>query len=310
MNYRSNIIETIGSTPLVRINKMNSAKAVVLAKVEALNPSGSIKDRAAWQMIHDAMDAGLITARTTLIEPTSGNTGIGLAMCAAVLGMKLIIVMPDSMSVERRKMIAGYGAELVLTPGSLGMKGSLDKADELHASIPDSWIPQQFANPSNPKAHYETTGPELWQDTDGTIAAFTAGIGTGGTLSGIAKYLKEKNREIRAVAVEPASSSLLTGGKAGPHKIQGIGANFIPDNLDRSLVDEVMDITDEEAMNTARRLMREEGIAAGISSGAAMAAALKLAQRPEYAGRIIVAILPDTAARYLSTPLYEEGESK
>jgi len=310
MNYRSNIIETIGRTPLVRINKMNSAKAVVLAKVEALNPSGSIKDRAAWQMIHDAMDAGLITARTTLIEPTSGNTGIGLAMCAAVLGMKLIIIMPDSMSVERRKMIAGYGAELVLTPGSLGMKGSLDKADELHASIPDSWIPQQFANPSNPKAHYETTGPELWQDTDGTIAAFTAGIGTGGTLSGIAKYLKEKNRDIRAVAVEPASSSLLTGGKAGPHKIQGIGANFIPDNLDRSLVDEVMDITDEEAMNTARRLMKEEGIAAGISSGASMAAALKLAQRPEYAGRIIVAILPDTAARYLSTPLYEEGESK
>jgi cysteine synthase A len=310
MNYRSNIIETIGRTPLVRINRMNSTKAVVLAKVEALNPSGSIKDRAAWQMIHDAMDAGLITARTTLIEPTSGNTGIGLAMCAAVLGMKLIIVMPDSMSVERRKMIAGYGAELVLTPGSLGMKGSLDKADELHASIPDSWIPQQFANPSNPRAHYETTGPELWQDTDGTIAAFTAGIGTGGTLSGIAKYLKEKNRDIQAVAVEPASSSLLTGGKAGPHKIQGIGANFIPDNLDRSLVDEVMDITDEEAMNTARRLMKEEGIAAGISSGAAMAAALKLAQRPEYAGRIIVAILPDTAARYLSTPLYEEGESK
>jgi cysteine synthase A len=310
MNYRSNIIETIGRTPLVRINKMNSTKAVVLAKVEALNPSGSIKDRAAWQMIHDAMDAGLITARTTLIEPTSGNTGIGLAMCAAVLGMKLIIVMPDSMSVERRKMIAGYGAELVLTPGSLGMKGSLDKADELHASIPDSWIPQQFANPSNPRAHYETTGPELWQDTDGTIAAFTAGIGTGGTLSGIAKYLKEKNRDIQAVAVEPASSSLLTGGKAGPHKIQGIGANFIPDNLDRSLVDEVMDITDEEAMNTARRLMKEEGIAAGISSGAAMAAALKLAQRPEYAGRIIVAILPDMAARYLSTPLYEEGESK
>ena len=310
MNYRSSIIETIGRTPLVRINRMNSTMAVVLAKVEALNPSGSIKDRAAWQMIHDAMDAGLITARTTLIEPTSGNTGIGLAMCAAVLGMKLIIVMPDSMSVERRKMIAGYGAELVLTPGSLGMKGSLDKADELHASIPDSWIPQQFANPSNPRAHYETTGPELWQDTDGTIAAFTAGIGTGGTLSGIAKYLKEKNRDIQAVAVEPASSSLLTGGKAGPHKIQGIGANFIPDNLDRSLVDEVMDITDEEAMNTARRLMKEEGIAAGISSGAAMAAALKLAQRPEYAGRIIVAVLPDTAARYLSTPLYEEGESK
>ncbi len=304
MIYES-ILDTIGHTPLVRINKINSTKAIILAKVEYFNPSLSVKDRAAFQMIQDAIERKEITEKTVLIEPTSGNTGIGLAMTAAVLHMKLIVVMPDSMSVERRKAIAGYGAELVLTPGALGMQGALDKADELHREIKDSFIPSQFSNPSNRKAHYLHTGPEIYKDTDGKVAAFVAGVGTGGTLSGTAEYLKEMNPDIYIAAAEPASSAIINGKQAGPHKIQGIGANFIPDNLDRSIMDECMDITDEQAIETAKRLMREEGIAAGISSGAAVAAALQLGSREEFAGRIIVALLPDSSARYLSTALYD-----
>lgn len=300
-----NILETIGRTPLIRLNRISSGKAVLLAKAEFMNPSGSAKDRPAYQMIQDALDAHVITENTVLIEPTSGNTGIGLAMCAAVLQMKLIIVMPDSMSAERRKAIAGYGAELVLTPGNLGMQGAVDEAVRLQKSMPDSWIPQQFSNPSNPRAHERTTGPEIWKDTEGKVAVFAAGIGTGGTLSGTGKYLKEQNPEIRIVGIEPASSPLLTQGHAGAHKIQGIGANFIPKNLDHAIMDEVMDITDEEALIYAKRLMKEEGIAAGISSGAAAAAGAKLAERPEFAGKIIVILLPDSSSRYLSTELYE-----
>lgn len=304
MIYES-ILDTIGHTPLVRLNKINPTEAVILAKVEYFNPSLSVKDRAAYQMIHDAIERKEITEKTVLIEPTSGNTGIGLAMCAAVLNMKLIVVMPDSMSTERRKVIAGYGAELVLTPGALGMQGALDRADELHKEIADSFIPAQFSNPSNIKAHYLHTGPEIYDDTEGRVAAFVAGVGTGGTLSGTAEYLKEKNPQIYIAAAEPASSAIINGKKAGPHKIQGIGANFIPDNLDRSMMDECFDITDEQALETAIRLMREEGIAAGISSGAAVAAAIQLGSRKEFAGKIIVALLPDSSSRYLSTALYD-----
>ena len=304
MIYES-ILDTIGHTPLVRINTINPTDAIILAKVEYFNPSLSVKDRAAFQMIHDALERKEIAENTVLIEPTSGNTGIGLAMTAAVLNMKLIVVMPDSMSAERRKAIAGYGAELVLTPGALGMQGALDKADELHREIKDSFIPSQFSNPSNSKAHYLHTGPEIYEDTNGRVAAFAAGVGTGGTLSGTARYLKEMNPDIYIAAAEPASSAVINGKPAGAHKIQGIGANFIPDNLDRGIMDECIDITDEQALETARKLMTEEGIAAGISSGAAVAAAIQLGFRKEFAGKIIVALLPDSSSRYLSTELYD-----
>ena len=306
----NNILETIGNTPLVKINHLNKGQAIVMAKLDFFNPSLSAKDRAAYQMIQDALDNELINKDTVLIEPTSGNTGIGLAMVAAVYGMQLWVVMPDSMSIERRKAIAGYGAKLVLTSGKLGMQGAVDKANELHQEMPNSWIPQQFANPSNPLAHYKTTAVELEKQTAGKIDAFVAGVGTGGTISGVGKYFKEKKPDVKIFAVEPSGSPILNGGQAGPHKIQGIGANFIPDIYDSSVIDEVIDISDKEAIETARQAMKQEGMAVGISSGASLAAALQLSKRPEFNGKTIVAFLPDSAARYLSTDLFNEEEEK
>ncbi|MCR0205251.1 cysteine synthase A [[Clostridium] innocuum] len=301
------ITELIGNTPLIRINRLQAdRKAEILAKIEYFNPGGSVKDRIAYQMIMEAKRDKKLDESTVLIEPTSGNTGIGLAMTAAALGIRLIIVLPETMSIERRKLIRGYGAELVLTEGSKGMKGAIAKAEELHKEIPNSIILQQFENENNLKAHLLHTGEEIWRDTEGTVDVFIAGVGTGGTISGTAAYLKKKNPAIRIVAVEPENSPVLSGGSAGPHKIQGIGAGFIPRNYHAELVDEIVQIRDEEAVSTAKRLAREEGIAVGISSGAAMCAALKLAEKEEYAGKRIVVLLPDTAERYLSTVLYEE----
>ena len=301
------ITELIGNTPLIQINRLQAdRKAEILAKIEYFNPGGSVKDRIAYQMIMEAKRDKKLDESTVLIEPTSGNTGIGLAMTAAALGIRLIIVLPETMSIERRKLIRGYGAELVLTEGSKGMKGAIAKAEELHKEIPNSIILQQFENENNPKAHLLHTGEEIWRDTEGTVDVFVAGVGTGGTISGTAAYLKKKNPAIRIVAVEPENSPVLSGGSAGPHKIQGIGAGFIPRNYHAELVDEIVQIRDEEAVSTAKKLAREEGIAVGISSGAAMCAALKLAEKEEYAGKWIVVLLPDTAERYLSTVLYEE----
>lgn len=301
------ITELIGNTPLIRINRLQAdRKAEILAKIEYFNPGGSVKDRIAYQMIMEAKRDKKLDESTVLIEPTSGNTGIGLAMTAAALGIRLIIVLPETMSIERRKLIRGYGAELVLTEGSKGMKGAIAKAEELHKEIPNSIILQQFENENNLKAHLLHTGEEIWRDTEGTVDVFIAGVGTGGTISGTAAYLKKKNPAIRIVAVEPENSPVLSGGSAGPHKIQGIGAGFIPRNYHAELVDEIVQIRDEEAVSTAKKLAREEGIAVGISSGAAMCAALKLAEKEEYAGKRIVVLLPDTAERYLSTVLYEE----
>ena len=301
------ITELIGNTPLIRINRLQAdRKAEILAKIEYFNPGGSVKDRIAYQMIMEAKRDKKLDESTVLIEPTSGNTGIGLAMTAAALGIRLIIVLPETMSIERRKLIRGYGAELVLTEGSKGMKGAIAKAEELHKEIPNSIILQQFENENNPKAHLLHTVEEIWRDTEGMVDVFIAGVGTGGTISGTAAYLKKKNPAIRIVAVEPENSPVLSGGSAGPHKIQGIGAGFIPRNYHAELVDEIVQIRDEEAVSTAKKLAREEGIAVGISSGAAMCAALKLAEKEEYAGKRIVVLLPDTAERYLSTVLYEE----
>ena len=301
--------ELVGQTPLLELSnyeKAHDLPAKILAKMEGFNPAGSVKDRVALQMIEDAEKEGLLKPGATLIEPTSGNTGIGIASVAAAKGYKALIVMPDTMSVERRNMLKAYGAKLVLTPGKEGMKGAIAKAEELQKEIPGSFIPGQFSNPSNPKAHLLTTGPEIWEDTDGDVDIFVAGVGTGGTVSGIGKYLKSKNPDIQIVAVEPSGSQVLAGEKAGPHKIQGIGAGFIPDTLDTSVYDEIIPVTDEEAFVNGREIARSEGILVGISSGAAAAAARKLAMRPENKGKNIVVLFPDNGDRYLSTPMYTE----
>lgn len=303
----NSITELIGSTPLIRVHRLNKeGKAEILVKTEAFNPGGSVKDRIAYQMIQEAKRAGKLNESTVLIEPTSGNTGIGLAMTAAALGIRLIIVLPETMSIERRKLIRGYGAELVLTEGSKGMKGAIAKAEELHKQIPNSIILQQFENENNPKAHYLHTGEEIWRDTGGRLDVFVAGVGTGGTISGAAAFLKKQNADIHIVAVEPENSPVLSGGTAGPHKIQGIGAGFIPKNYHGELVDEILQVKDDAAVSTAKGLAQKEGIAVGISSGAAMYAAMQLAQRDVFAGKRIVVLLPDTAERYLSTALFED----
>jgi len=300
------ILETLGGTPLVEISgKLNRTAAHVFAKVEAFNPGGSAKDRVAVAMVEAAEAAGKLKPGATIIEPTSGNTGVGLALVSAVKGYHLVLVMPDTMSVERRRLAAAYGAEVVLTPGADGMKGCLAKADELNRTIPGSFIPQQFENPANPAAHERTTGPEIWKDLDGKVDAFVAGVGTGGTITGVGRFLRSKNPDVKLYAVEPDTSPLISKGVAGPHKLQGIGANFIPSIFDRSLVTDVMTVSAEAAGATARTLGAQEGILCGITSGAAMSAALELAKRPEFADRNIVALLPDTGERYLSTWLFE-----
>ena len=300
------ILETLGRTPVVEISeKMNAGAAKVFAKVEAFNPGGSAKDRVAVSMIEQAEREGMLRPGATIIEPTSGNTGVGLALASAVKGYHLILVMPDTMSVERRRLAAAYGAEVVLTPGADGMKGCLDRAAELNRTIPGSFIPNQFDNPANAAAHERTTGPEIWEDLGGQVDAFVAGVGTGGTLTGVGRFLRSKNPDVKLYAVEPDTSPLLSKGVAGPHKLQGIGANFIPSILDRSLIDEIVCVSAEDAGATARALGAKEGILCGITSGAAMWAALELAKRPDFAGKTIVALLPDTGERYLSTWLFE-----
>ena len=305
MKIAENILETIGSTPLVRINKMNDSAACVLAKAEFFNPGGSAKDRVGISMIEAAEKAGIISPGGTIIEPTSGNTGIGLAIAAAVKGYKLILTMPETMSVERRKLAGAFGAEIVLTDGDAGMTGAIKKAEELQKETPNSFIPQQFSNPANVNAHYLATGPEIWNDTDGEVAAFVAGVGTGGTLTGCAKYLKEKNPQVKIFAVEPDTSAILSGKEAGPHLLQGIGANFIPEILDTKLIDEVIPVSAADAGNTARKAAVNEGMLIGISGGAALYAALVIAKREEFSGKTIVVILPDTGERYLSTWLFD-----
>ena len=280
--------------------------AKVLAKLEYFNPAGSVKDRIAKQMLDDAEAAGKLDKDTVIIEPTSGNTGIGLSAIAAARGYKIIIVMPETMSVERRQLMKAYGAELVLTPGAEGMTGAIKKANELAESYEKAFVPGQFVNPSNPKAHYLTTGPEIWEDTDGNVDYFIAGVGTGGTLSGTGKYLKEHNSDVKVVAVEPATSPVLSEGHGGPHKIQGIGAGFVPDTLDTSIYDEVITVTNEDAFKVGKEIGHNEGVLVGISSGAAIAAAIEVAKRPEAEGKTIVALLPDTGDRYLSTPLFQD----
>lgn len=305
--YKS-VEELIGKTPLLELTNLEQKmglKATLLAKVEALNPGGSAKDRVAKRMVEDAEKAGILKEGATIIEPTSGNTGIGLAVMAAARGYRAIIVMPDTMSMERRLLMTAFGAELVLTEGAKGMAGAIEKAEELAKEIPNSFIPGQFDNPSNPAAHYDTTGPEIWEDTDGKVDIFVAGIGTGGTLTGVGRYLKEKNPNVKLIGVEPASSPLLTKGTAGPHGLQGIGANFVPSILDTELYDEVLTVTEEEAYEAGRALARKEGLLAGISAGAAVHAAAEVAKRPENAGKTIVVLLPDTGDRYLSTPMFQ-----
>jgi len=300
--------QLIGNTPLVRlcnIEKEFGLCAKLVAKVEFFNPAGSVKDRVALNMILEAEKSGKLTENSVIIEPTSGNTGIGLASAAAAKGYKLILTMPDTMSIERRNLLKAYGAQVILTDGSKGMQGSIEKAEELASSIPGSFIPGQFTNPVNPAAHTATTGPEIWQDTDGKVDILVAGIGTGGTLSGTGKYLKEQNPDIKVVGVEPLNSPLLTKGVAGSHAIQGIGANFIPENLDKNIYDEIIDVSNEDAFSFARKMAREEGIAVGISSGAALCGAVEIAKRSENKGKIIVVVLTDTGERYLSTSLYE-----
>lgn len=297
----------IGKTPLLElthIEKKYGLKAKVLAKLEYFNPAGSVKDRVAKKMLDDAEAAGKLTPEFVIIEPTSGNTGIGLASVAAARGYRIIIVMPETMSVERRQLMKAYGAELVLTDGTKGMKGAIEKADELAKEIPNSFIPGQFVNPSNPKAHYETTGPEIFEDTDGEVDIFVAGVGTGGTVTGVGEYLKEKKPSVKIVAVEPESSPVLSKGVAGAHKIQGIGAGFVPEVLDTKVYDEIIPVSNEAAFETGRLIGRSEGVLVGISSGAAAYAAVELAKRPENAGKTIVVLLPDTGDRYLSTPLF------
>lgn len=302
-----NILETVGRTPLVEISKrLNGTAAKVFAKLESFNPGGSAKDRVAVSMIEAAEQDGRLKPGATIIEPTSGNTGVGLALASAVKGYRLVLVMPDTMSVERRRLAAAYGAEVVLTPGTDGMKGCLDKAAELNRAIPGSFIPNQFGNPANVAAHVRTTGPEIWEDLGGQVDAFVAGVGTGGTLTGVGRFLRSKNPGVKLYAVEPDTSPLISKGVSGPHRLQGIGANFIPSIFDRSLVDEVICVSAKDAGETARALGAKEGVLCGITSGAAMWAALGLAKRPEFAGKTIVALLPDTGERYLSTWLFED----
>ena len=301
--------QLIGSTPLLEvrnIEKEDGLKATVLVKLEYFNPAGSVKDRIGKAMIDDAEAKGLLKPDSVIIEPTSGNTGIGLASVAAARGYRIIIVMPETMSVERRQLMKAYGAELVLTEGSKGMKGAIAKADELAKEIPNAFIPGQFVNPANPAAHYATTGPEIWADTDGKVDFFVAGVGTGGTITGVGAYLKKQNPDVKVVAVEPETSPVLSKGTAGSHKIQGIGAGFVPDVLDTKIYDEIIPVSNEDAFATGRRMGRTEGVLVGISSGAALYAAIELAKRPENAGKTIVALLPDTGDRYLSTPLFAE----
>ena len=297
--------QLIGNTPLLALEQL-SGKARLLAKLEFMNPAGSVKDRVALNMILDGEQKGLLKPGATIIEPTSGNTGIGLAAVAAGRGYKVIIVMPDTMSMERRLLMSAYGAELVLTDGSLGMQGAIEKAEQLAAQIPGSFIPGQFDNPANPAAHLATTGPEIWEDTDGKVDIFVAGVGTGGTLTGVGQYLKSKNPNVQVVAVEPAASPLLSGGKAGPHGLQGIGANFIPTVLDTDIYDRIIRVTEEEAYAAGRLLGAKEGLLVGISSGAALHAAMMLAAEAENAGKNIVVLLPDTGDRYLSTKMFSE----
>ena len=305
MKISENILEQIGSTPLVKIGRMNGSAATVLAKVEFFNPGGSVKDRVGAAMVDAAEKSGALQPGGVIIEPTSGNTGIGLAIAAAVKGYKLILVMPDNMSIERRKLAAAYGADIELTPAVDGMRGAIARAEELNRNIPGSIIPQQFSNPANPQAHYDSTAVEIWNDTDGKIDAFVAGVGTGGTLTGVARYLKEKNPGVKIFAIEPDTSAVLSGGEAGVHKLQGIGAGFVPDVLDRSLIDEVVCVSAENAGNAARRAAKEEGMLIGISGGAALYAALQISGREEFAGKNIVVLLPDTGERYLSTWLFD-----
>ncbi len=309
MNIKKSFSELVGKTPLLMLSRYSAAKnahATILAKLEYFNPAGSVKDRVAAKMIDDAEKNGKLTPGATIIEPTSGNTGIGLAAVAASRGYKVILTMPDTMSAERISLLGAYGAQLVLTDGALGMAGAIEKANEIAAATPGSMIAGQFVNPANPAAHYETTGPEIWEDTDGKVDIFVAGVGTGGTLTGTGRYLKEKNPNIKIVAVEPAASPLLSGGKAGTHGLMGIGANFVPDILDTKIYDEIITVTEEEAYAAGRELVRNEGVLVGITSGATLHAATLLANRPENLGKVIVALLPDTGDRYLSTPMYSE----
>ena len=299
MKIANDLTELIGNTPLVRINKLSTGN--ILAKVESFNPAGSIKDRPAFNMIEKAEREGLINKDTVIIEPTSGNTGIGLAMVCAIKGYKMILTMPETMSLERRKLLKAYGAELVLTEGTKGMQGAVDKAIELSKKYPNSFIPQQFDNPANPEAHIKTTSEEIWRDTDGKVDVIVAGVGTGGTITGIAKGLKKHNPNLKAIAVEPETSQVLAGKSAGAHKIQGIGANFVPKNFDYAVVDEIIPVSDEDAIETAQKLATQEGILCGISSGAAMHAAIEISNRPEYKNKNIVVILPDTGERYLNS---------
>ncbi len=302
MTKYNNLIETIGNTPLVRVNKL-SKSSNLYAKVEYFNPAGSVKDRVALAMIESAEKEGLINKDTTIIEPTSGNTGIGLAFISAIKGYKLILTMPETMSIERRKLLSAYGAELVLTEGAKGMKGAIEKAEELHKEIKNSFIPQQFKNPANPEKHYNTTAREIWKDMEGKIDIFVAGVGTGGTVSGIGKFLKEQNPNIQIVAVEPLSSPVLSGGQAGPHKIQGIGAGFVPDTFNKDVVDRIITVANEDAMETAKISAKTEGLLIGISSGASLFAAINLAnENPEKA---VVVLLPDTGERYLSSEMFQ-----
>ena len=307
MAIKKNVAALIGGTPLLELSnfeKNNDLKATILAKVERTNPAGSVKDRIAKAMLDEAEAKGALNADTVIIEPTSGNTGVGLAALAAARGNRIIITMPETMSIERRNLMKAYGAELVLTDGAKGMKGAIAKADELAAEIPNSLIPSQFTNPANPAIHEATTGPEIWADAEGKVDALVAGVGTGGTITGVGRYLKSQNPDIKIFAVEPAGSPVLSEGHGGSHKIQGIGAGFVPDTLDTSIYDEVLPIEDEEAFATGRELAGKEGLLVGISSGAAVAAAKKIAERPEFAGKNIVVILPDTGERYLSTAMF------